>query len=132
MATDKKTILKGFNTHFFDFFTYIINTISENEEIKFAKTSLEQIHRMNPTLILKSWFSFIYLPYKDVIDSGNIDFIINKDYKQDVSVLENADSIMKVINKIREPIRQMNDEQRTQAIFFIQGLSKLSTMYQLC
>jgi hypothetical protein len=129
---DKKSTLKGFNTHFFDFFTYIIETISENDEIRFAKTSLEQIHRMNPTLIIKSWFSFIYLPYKDVIESGNIDFIINKDYKKDVSILEHADKIINVINKIRDPIRQMNEQQRERAIDFIKGLSKLSIMYQVC
>ena len=127
--TDKSAILRAFNKLFFDFFTYIIDTISEKEEVTTAKTALEQIKKMNPTIILKSWCSFIYLPYQAVIDTGNIDFIIDKDYKNDVSKLSNADKLIKVINKIREPIREMNLEQREQAVYYIQGLSKLSMMY---
>ena len=70
---DKSTILRAFNTHFFDFINDIIN-VTDNEEIKVAKTSFELFKRANPTLIIKVWYSNIYSPYKDVIAKGNISF----------------------------------------------------------
>jgi predicted component of viral defense system (DUF524 family) len=79
--TDKTSILKAFNKHFFDFLEDIISIITENEDIIYAKTFFETVKRANPTLILKSWYSFVYMPYKDIVDSGNIDFICEKDFR---------------------------------------------------
>jgi hypothetical protein len=123
---DKSTILRGFNTHFFDFLSDIISIIPNNHDILVAKTSFETIKRANPTIILKVWYQFVYTPYKGVIDQGNIDFFFEKDYGSDLATLNNADEIMKTIDKIRQPIKEMSDENKTK---YIQNLSKLSMTY---
>lgn len=126
---DKSTLLKAFNTHFFDFVDDIITVIEDNDELKYAKKSLETIKKANPTIMAKVWFSMVYLPYKDVIEAGNIDFFFDKDYRQEVGQFANSDEIMKIVDKLREPIRQMNDTNKEHSMKFIQNLSQLSLLY---
>ena len=126
---DKTTFLRAFNTHFFDFIDDIISVIPDNQEIVYGKKSLETIKKANPTLIIKVWYSMVFLPYKDVIEAGNIEFFFDKDYKNEVSQLANADEIVKIVDKLREPVRQMNGVNKEHSMKFIQNLSQLSMLY---
>jgi hypothetical protein len=126
---DKSTILRAFNTHFFEFLDDIIRIIPDNRDISVAKTSFETIKRANPTIILKVWHQFVYSPYKDVIEEGNISFFFEKDYGSDLANLNNAGEIMKTIDKIRQPIKEMSDENKAHSTKYIQNLSKLSMTY---
>jgi hypothetical protein len=126
---DKSTILRAFNTHFFDFLDDIIRIIPDNRDISVAKTSFETIKRANPTIILKVWYQYVYSPYKDVIEQGNISFFFEKDYGTDLANLNNANEIMKTIDKIRQPIKEMSDENKAHSTKYIQNLSKLSMTY---
>ena len=87
--TDKTTILKAFNNHFFDFLEDIIRVFPDNQDIALAKTSFETIKKANPTIILKAWKTYVYTPYKEVIDNGDITFFLEKDYSNDLSILAN-------------------------------------------
>ena len=98
-------------------------------DIKTAIKSFETIKKANPTIILKAWSSSVYVPYKTSIDNGDIDFFVNKDYKEDLNYISNSQEVMKVIDTIREPIRSMDDVNRTHTIKYIQILSKLSELY---
>lgn len=126
---DKSTLLKAFNNHFFDFVDDIITVIPDNKDLVYGKKSLETIKKANPTIIIKVWYSMVYMPYKDVIESGNIEFFFEKDYKNEVSQLSNSDEIMKMIDKLRDPIRQMSDVNKEHSMKFIQNLSQLSGLY---
>ena len=127
--SDKSTVLRAFNTHFFEFVDDVIAVIEDNDELKYAKKSLETIKKANPTLIVKVWYSMVFIPYKDVIEAGNIDFFFDKDYKQEAAQFPNSDEIMKIVDKLREPIRQMNDVNKQHSMKFIQNLSQLSLLY---
>lgn len=127
--SDKSTILRTFNTHFFEFLEDILRIFPENTDIIGAKKSFEMIKRANPTSIIKVWYSHIYTPYSNVIDSGNISFFFDKDYQSELSHLSNASSIMKVIDSIRDPIRSMSDTNKEHSAKYIKNLSKLSAIY---
>lgn len=127
--TDKTTLMRAFNKHFFDFLDDIITIFPENSDIAIARTSFETIKKANPSAILKAWYQFVYARYKDVIDSGNITFFFDKDYGSDLANLSNSNEIMKMIDKIREPIRCMSETNKEHSMKYIQNLSKLSLMY---
>jgi hypothetical protein len=127
--TDKSSILKAFNTHFFEFVEDIINIFPENTDIKNSKTSFAIFKKANPTSILKAWNFFVYTPYREVIEQGNIDFFFNKDYKNDLTYMANANEIVKIIDTLREPVKNMGDSNKEHTIKYIQNLSKLSDMY---
>jgi hypothetical protein len=126
---DKSTVLKAFNTLFFSFLDDISSIFPENTDIVMAKTTFETIKKFNVTIIIKTWFQQVYTPYKDQVTQGDISFFIDKDYKGDLSHLTNSKEIMDTIDKIRDPIRQMGEENKNHSLKYIQKLSHLSEIY---
>ena len=97
---DKPTLSRAFNTHLTEFLADIINIYPTNSDIIQAKSTFETIKKANPAIMVKAWFKHVYLPYKDIIDSGNITFFFEKDYRQDVQSLANAVEIMNMIVQV--------------------------------
>jgi basic membrane lipoprotein Med (substrate-binding protein (PBP1-ABC) superfamily) len=127
--SDKSTILKTFNSHFFEFIQDIINLFPENTDLKSTKTAMELIKKANPTVIIKAWNTYVYEKYKDVINNGDISFFFDKDYKNDLTNLSNSGDIMKAIDKMREPVKDVSEENKAHSLKYIQNLCKLSNLY---
>jgi hypothetical protein len=127
--SNKSTFSKAFNKHFFEFLDDMSNIFPENDDIKVAKKSFETIKRLNTTAIIKAWYLHVYLPYKDVIDDNNIDFFIQKDYSNELSGVNKGGDILNMIDKIRKPISEMGESNKSHCAKYIQNLSKLSFMY---
>jgi len=127
--SDKSTILRAFNTLFFEFIDDIIRIIPENKDIQVSRGFFANTKRANPTALLKAWNKYVYGPYVDVIAAGNIDFFFEKNYEADLTAMANAKGIMSAIDTIREPVKNMSDTNREHTIKYIQNLSTLSTMY---
>lgn len=127
--SNKTTILRTFNTHFVDFIDDIIKVIPENSDILAAKSFFEITKKANPTLIIKIWFSLIYSPYTTIIDSGDLEFFINKNYAEDLSTMQNSKEILKAIDSLRDPIKNMSETNKTHCLKYIQNLCKLSAVY---
>ena len=126
---NKTTILRAFNTHFFEFIDFLLTVVKDDLNILTAKNAFEVIKKSNPTLIIKIWNKFIYIKYQYSIDAGDISFFFEKDYAKDLGKLSNPDEILEIINKLREPVRNMLDENKAQTMKYIQTLSKLSDLY---
>ena len=126
---NKTTILRAFNTHFFEFMDFMLTVVKNDLNILTAKNAFEVIKKTNPTLIIKIWNKFIYIKYQYSIDAGDISFFFEKDYAKDLGKLSNPDEILEIINKLREPVRNMLDENKAQTMKYIQTLSKLSDLY---
>ena len=122
-------ILTAFNDHFIEFVNDVHCVFPDDADILATKNALTTIRKLNPKMIVKIWNSFIVSKYKSEIEAGNIEFFINKDYSQDVSVTSNSDKIMESIDRLREPIKNMSLENQAKVMKYIQNLSKLS---QLC
>jgi len=121
-------ILTAFNDHFFDFLTDVQNVFPEDADILTAKNALLTVRKANPKMIVKIWNAFIVGKYKSEIEAGNIDFFINKDYSSDVSSAANSDKIMESINRLREPIKNMNPDNQAKVMKYIQNLTKLAEL----
>lgn len=126
---DKSTLLRSFNTHLFEFLDDIIRIFPDNVNLQTAKTSFQTIKRANPTAIAKVWFSYIYMPYREVIDNGDIQFFFQKDYSEDLSILQNSGEIIKIIDTLREPVSNMSETEKAFTMKYLQNLSKLSMLY---
>ena len=122
------TILTAFNDHFIEFVSDIQNVFPEDADILTAKNALITIRKANPKMIVKIWNAYIVGKYKSEIESGNLEFFMNKDYSQDVSGASNSDKIMESINRLREPIKHMTPESQAKTMKYIQNLTKLAAM----
>jgi len=121
-------ILTAFNDHFFDFLNDVQNVFPEDADILTARNALLTVRKANPKMIVKIWNAFIVGKYKGEIETGNIDFFINKDYSTDVSSASNSDKIMESINRLREPIKNMTPDNQSKVIKYIQNLTKLAEL----
>ncbi len=127
--TDKSTVLKTFNTQFFAFLQDIITIFPENKDIASAKKSFEMIKMANPSLLIKVWLNYIYTPYAAEIDQGDIQFFFDKDYSKDLNKVANSGEVLRVIDTLREPVRQMSPTNKEHTAKYLQILSKLSNVY---
>jgi hypothetical protein len=122
------SILSAFNDHFAEFINDIQAVFPEDIDILAAKNALLTIRKANPKMIIKIWNTFIVGKYKKEIELGDLDFFMNKDYSNDVSVSQHSDKIMESIDRLREPIRNMSPENQLKVMKYIQNLTKLSEL----
>jgi hypothetical protein len=121
-------LLTAFNDHFVEFINDIQSVFPEDVDILTAKNSLSAIRKANPRLIVKIWSTIIVAKYKSEIESGDISFFINKDYSDEISTSKHSDKIMSAIDRLREPIKQMNPQNQQKTMKYIQNLTKLAVL----
>jgi len=73
------SILTAFNEHFMEFVGDIQTVFPNDTDLLAAKNSFIAIRKMNPKLIIKTWDVFVVGQYKSVIESGDLNFFINKE-----------------------------------------------------
>ena len=126
---DKSQILKGFNDHFVEFVEDIERVFPDDDDISTVKASFIQMRKANPKLVIKAFNKYFLKIYRSEIECGNIDFFIHKDYNTDLSVVGDSDYILKKIDVLREPVKNMNSVDREKVVKYIQNLSKLCDVY---
>lgn len=130
MDNKKGLILKSFNKQFFDFLEDVNTIVEHNPDIETSRIYFEGIKKANPSLLLKIWHTFIYIPYQTQINEGDLRFFLEKDYSKDLSELKNNKEILKIIdNSLRNPIREMTPVNKSHCMKYIQILCKLSDAY---
>ena len=130
MSKDKSNILTIFNDHFFEFVNDIQNVFPDDIDILTTKNSLSLIRKANPKMIIKIWSVFIVNKYQKEIESGDIRFFLEKDYSEDLQNADQSQKIMSTINRLREPIRNMREEDKNKTIKYMQNLTKLALAYE--
>lgn len=128
--SDKITVQRAFNTLFFDFFRDIQTVYPDNKEIAFAADSFEALKRVNPAIIIRAWYTYTYLPYASYIDGGDLDFFLNKSYAEDIrGPASSKDEFLKMIDKVRKPLSEMDDVNREHTKQYLRKLNKLSQIW---
>jgi len=127
--SDKSILLTAFNTQFYDFLDDVESVFMNDHAIKRAKNALILIKKVNPALVIKLWYKYIVVNYESEIDSNNINFFIEKDYKNDLRYLNSSDDIMKHIDYLREPVRNMSESNQQKSFMYIKNLCILSRLY---
>ncbi len=117
-----------FNDHFVEFVSDIQSVFPEDVDVLTAKNALLAIRKANPKLLVKIWINYVATPYRSQIESGDINFFINKDYSSDVSKTDNADKIMESIDRLRNPVKEMSRENQEKTMKYIQNLTKLAAL----
>ena len=128
---DKSNILKTFNNQFFAFLDDIRRVFPDNVDIATGKKSFEMIRMANASLIIKSWYTYVYSEYKESIDNGDVDYFVTKDYQSDLQTLANNGEVLRIIDSLRGPIKDMDEKNKAHTVKYLQILSKLSEAYML-
>tara|TARA_B100000902_G_C27296677_1_gene910393 strand:- start:174 stop:563 length:390 start_codon:yes stop_codon:yes gene_type:complete len=127
---DPQMILKTFNDHFMEFIDDVQLVFPNNDDIATVRESLVSFRKANPRLILLTFRQSVIGRYRDEIMRGDIEFFVDKDYKQDVGSVGSAQVILEKIDCLRQPIRDMTEQEQEKVIKYLQNLTKLCEMYQ--
>ena len=125
MATNLVTV---FNDHFAEFVNDVQSVFPDDADILTAKNALLAIRKANPKLLVRIWIKYVYTPYKQQIEAGDINFFLTKDYSTDLARNDNADKIMESIDRLRKPVKDMSPENQAKTMKYIQNLSKLAIL----
>ena len=81
------------------------------------------------SMIIKIWYKYISLPYEVEIQNNNLNFFIEKDYKNDLQYINTSDNITNHIDVFRDPVRNMGKDNQDKSFKYIQNLCLLSKLY---
>tara|TARA_B100000214_G_C23892548_1_gene592520 strand:- start:515 stop:910 length:396 start_codon:yes stop_codon:yes gene_type:complete len=124
------SIVKNFNKVLMQFVDEILVVFPKDRQVKLGKMVLIGIKKVNPSLLIRYWYDCIYVPYYPEIEKGNIDYFIEKDYSEDMKIFKDPKYFMKAIDKFRQPIREMDYENKHKALIYVQTLCKMSFVYK--
>jgi hypothetical protein len=119
------SLSKVFNEHLLEFLNEIITLLPDNLDIKTAKTFVSGLKRVNPKKIIESWYIYVTVPYKDIIENGDYAFFENKSYDNDV-----YSEYLKAVDNIKASSKQLDEENKKKSMKYIQNLTKLSVLYK--
>jgi hypothetical protein len=125
MTTNLVTV---FNDHFAEFVNDVQSVFPDDADILTAKNALLAIRKANPKLLVRIWIKYVYMPYRQQIEAGDINFFLTKDYSSDLARNDNADKIMESIDRLRKPIKDMSLENQAKTMKYIQNLCKLAVL----
>lgn len=121
--------LTAFNNQFLEFVEDILRLFPNDKDLITTKNSLLLMKKVNPRLIVMAWRDFIAMPYANEIETGGLEFFLNKDYSGDLSTMPDARKILDVIERLRVPLRNLHDDDKVMAMKYISNLTKLSLLY---
>jgi|LauGreDrversion4_2_1035121.scaffolds.fasta_scaffold02202_11 hypothetical protein len=129
--TNNSLVLSTFNTQFTECLDDISTVYVDDVKFKKYKRYVDSVKKMNPSLLIKGWKVHITDKYASKIEEGDITYFLNKDYKDDLSILEKEKPqlIDEIINDIRIMIGNMTSDNKTRSFQYIQNLTKLSKHY---
>ena len=125
---NKSNIITAFNNHLMELFSDI-KSIIKNSDLEVAHTGLLALKKANPRLLIGVWKEHIADKYRNNIEAGDIGFFLEKDYSNDLAGVEQPSVVLEKINILRQPIRELGDENLKKTISYIQNLTKLCDVY---
>ena len=128
---NKPLILKTFNKQMTEFIDDITLIFPNEKDIIVLGTFMKTIMYGKPRSVIEVWYNYVSLKYSSQIENGEIDYFVNKDYKEDLGNSSNTKETLEAIDKLRNTIKkalEMNIN-REKTIKYVQNITKLAKIY---
>jgi hypothetical protein len=125
------SVITAFNNHFFEFVEDVHNAFPDSKDILVTKNTFLAARKANPKLIVKVFKKYVVTKYRKEIEADNFNFFLEKDYSLDVQTYSHSEKTTQAIDRLREPIKQMNDEDKLKALKYMQNLIKISDLCEI-
>jgi len=131
---DKDQIVQVFNKQFKEFIQDVERVFPNNTDLSDARKIVSKLLLVMPEFIIKSFYTDIYKTYGDQLLAGNLDYFLDHDFKKDLATMgidaSSTTSILASIDKLRGPVKNMNAQDKSTVIKYMQNLCKLSVAFQ--
>jgi hypothetical protein len=129
--------LSVFNDQFMELMEDIIRLFPDRKGLYTTKKVFETARKMNPRIILEMLNLYLLKKYENEILNDDFDFFVTKDYSEEVETIPKADAIkhsnediLKGIEKIREPLSELPDEDKVKILQYFKNLIQLTALYE--
>jgi hypothetical protein len=127
---NKSQIVEAFNKHFIEFVIDIERVFPNDTDIMSTRKTINKTLVIMPKSIIKMFNESFVKLYSDKIDEGDISFFINNDYRKAHGYKENEQVwALDKIESLREPVKNMNDDDKQKVVKYLQNLKKLTELY---
>jgi hypothetical protein len=120
-----------------EFIEDIVRLFPDRTGLKTTKQVFETARKMNPKIIMEMLNMYLLKKYENEIMSDNFDFFVNKDYTDEVYTIPKSDGIkanneqiLREIEKIREPLNELSNENKEKILQYFKNLIQLTTLYE--
>jgi len=127
---EKISLSKAFSNHFIDFLNEVTTLFPKNVKIRTFRTAVKQIKAINPSQLIKSWYKFVTVKYKNQIYSEDFQFFESEDYSGNLKNTKwDANDIYSFIDEMKRSSNDMSLENKKKTMKYISNLTKMSEMY---
>lgn len=127
---EKISLSKAFSNHFIDFLNEVTTLFPKNVKIRTFRTAVKQIKAINPSQLIKSWYKFVTVKYKNQIYSEDFQFFESEDYSDNLKNTKwDANDIYSFIDEMKRSSNDMSLENKKKTMKYISNLTKMSEMY---
>tara|TARA_B100001094_G_scaffold331923_2_gene401939 strand:+ start:1916 stop:2311 length:396 start_codon:yes stop_codon:yes gene_type:complete len=127
---DKISLSKAFSNHFIDFLNEVTVLFPKNVKIRTFRTAVKQIKAINPSQLIKSWYKFVTVKYKNQIYSEDFQFFESEDYSGNLKNTKwDANDIYSFIDEMKRSSNDMSLDNKKKTMKYISNLTKMSEMY---
>ena len=127
--SNNSLVIQAFFKHFDEFMEDILRVFPENKKYLKLKMYFEGLKKANPRILIMAWKTMITDLYRVQIESGNVDFFMEKNYTEDTDWVNKKHNIEEGIAEMRASVRSMSDENTKKAMKYVQNLSKIGDLY---
>mgnify|MGYP006090131087 FL=1 len=125
----KSIFLKTFNQQFLQFLEDILVVFPSDVDIMNMKNTINTVKKFNPSMLIKMWYQYVWIPYSDQVMKDDISFFVEKNYGEDIKLLDENQKTIDAIERLRIPIRNLDEENQIKCMHYIKNLSLLSDKY---
>jgi len=127
---NKDQVVDTFNKHFMEFIIDIERVFPNDSDILSVRKTLSKSLFIMPKTLIRMFNDYFVAMYSTEIDSGDLTFFIENDYRSKHGYKKTDDVwIIDKIDILREPVRNMSQEDKEKVIQYLKNLKKLSDLY---
>ena len=127
---NKLQVIETFNKHFIEFISDIERVFPNDADITLARKSISKTFVIMPKLLIRLFNEFFATIYSSEIENGDLNFFVENDYRSKHGYKENENSwVLEKIDCLREPVRNMNQDDKEKVAKYLKNLKKLSELY---
>ena len=127
--SSQSTYLDAFNCQLDEFIKDVKLVLADHYEVLIACTAILGLKTINSTMIINVWYERVTLVYMDQINAKDYQFFLEKDYVKDLRDNSYASQINVGINKIRNRLRELDQEDKAKVLKYVENMCNLSKLY---
>jgi hypothetical protein len=127
---NKSQVIEAFNKHFVEFIIDIERVFPNDPDIMSTRKTINKSLILMPRALIKMFNEHFVKLYSNQIENGDISFFIDNDYRKQYGYKEDEQVwALDKIESLRQPVKNMVDEEKKKVVKYLQNLKKLTDLY---